>query len=100
MYNQNFSVNVNWMLQVRGWSKSELHKRAAVSLAFVSDITTGKGNPSVDVMEKISGALGVPLPLLLLPNQDLRYIVELLEALQKGHGSAGSKDGDGGSQSE
>lgn len=100
MYNQNFSVNVNWMLQVRGWSKSELHKRAAVSLAFVSDITTGKGNPSVDVMEKISGALGVPLPLLLLPNEHLRYIVDLLEALQKGHGSAGSNESLGGKPTE
>ncbi|WP_081608051.1 helix-turn-helix domain-containing protein [Metapseudomonas furukawaii] len=89
MYNQNFSENVNWLLGARDWSKTELHKRASVSLAFVSDITAGKGNPSVDVMEKISGALGVPLPLLLLPNADLRYIVELLEALQKGHGVAG-----------
>jgi transcriptional regulator with XRE-family HTH domain len=100
MYNENFSINVNWMLQVRGWSKSELHKRAAVSLAFVSDITTGKGNPSVDVMEKISGALGVPLPLLLLPNADLRYIVELLEALQKGHGRAGRNENPGGDSTD
>jgi transcriptional regulator with XRE-family HTH domain len=93
MYNQNFSKNVNWMLHVRDWSKSELHKRAGVSLAFVSDITTGKGNPSVDVMERISGALCVPLPLLLLPHKDLRYIVELLEALQKGSsGAGGEKD--------
>lgn len=92
MYNENFSINVNWMIQLRGWSKTELHKRAAVSLAFVSDITSGKGNPSVDVMEKISSALCVPLPLLLLRNEDLRYIVELLEALQKGHGSAGIQE--------
>lgn len=100
MYNENFSINVNWMIQLRGWSKTELHKRASVSLAFVSDITSGKGNPSVDVMEKISGALCVPLPLLLLPNRDLRYIVELLEALQKGHGIAGSKDAQGGPPTE
>lgn len=89
MYNQNFTENVNWLLAARQWSKTELHKRAAVSLAFVSDITAGKGNPSVEVMEKICGALDVPLPLLLLPNKDLRYIVELYEALRKGHGSAG-----------
>lgn len=46
-------------------TKNELHERSGVSISFLSDLTTGKANPSLKVMEAISIALETPLPLLL-----------------------------------
>lgn len=92
MYNEHFTENVLWLLDVRKLSRTDLHNLSGVSLATVSDITQGKGNPSMRIQEAIAKALDVALPLLLLPNRDLRYIVELLEALRKEQGS-GSSDG-------
>lgn len=60
-----FFTNVLRLLDERDMTKSELSKVSGVSMSFLSDVTTGKGNPSLEVMEKISVALGVPLSLLL-----------------------------------
>jgi transcriptional regulator with XRE-family HTH domain len=46
-------------------TKSELSKRSGVSISFLSDLTTGKANPSLKVMEAIAKALETPLPFLL-----------------------------------
>lgn len=60
-----FFTNVLRLLDERNMTKSELSKVSGVSMSFLSDVTTGKGNPSLEVMEKISIALDVPLSLLL-----------------------------------
>ncbi|MBU0801499.1 MAG: transcriptional regulator [Alphaproteobacteria bacterium] len=60
-----FFTNVLRLLDERNMTKSELSKVSGVSMSFLSDVTTGKGNPSLEVMEKIAVALGVPLSLLL-----------------------------------
>lgn len=46
-------------------TKKELSDRSSVSISFLSDLTTGKANPSLKVMEDIAAALEAPLPLLL-----------------------------------
>ena len=46
-------------------TKNDLHQISGVSNSFLSDLTTGQGNPSLKVMEAIAKALDVPLPLLL-----------------------------------
>ena len=46
-------------------TKNELSERSGVSISFLSDLTTGKANPSLKVMEAIAKALETPLPLLL-----------------------------------
>lgn len=46
-------------------TKHELSERSGVSISFLSDLTTGKANPSLKVMEAIAKALETPLPLLL-----------------------------------
>lgn len=65
VYNQIFFTNVLRILDERGMAKNELHERAGVSISFLSDLTNGKANPSLKVMEKIAEALETPLPLLL-----------------------------------
>jgi transcriptional regulator with XRE-family HTH domain len=63
-------------MQEQELSKLELANRAGLSVSFVSDITTGKANPSLKVMASLAKALQVPLPLLLLePSGDIWSLV-------------------------
>ncbi|CAD7741863.1 MULTISPECIES: transcriptional regulator [Xanthomonas] len=65
MYNHILFTNILRILDERGMTKNELSKRADVSISFLSDLTNGKANPSLKVMEAIADALETPLPLLL-----------------------------------
>jgi transcriptional regulator with XRE-family HTH domain len=65
MYNQIFFTNILRLIDEQGVTKTELADRAGMSISFLSDITNGIGNPSLEIMESISEALGVPLPALL-----------------------------------
>lgn len=65
MYNYIFFTNVLRILDERDMTKNELATLSGVSISFLSDLTTGKANPSLKVMESIAGALNTPLPLLL-----------------------------------
>lgn len=65
MYNYIFFTNVLRILDEMGMTKHELADKSGVSISFLSDITTGKGNPSLKVMEDVAKALQTPLPLLL-----------------------------------
>ena len=46
-------------------TKQDLADKAGISISFLSDLTNGKANPSLKIMENISEALNTPLPLLL-----------------------------------
>lgn len=48
-----------------GLTKNDLAQRAGISVSFLSDLTNGKGNPSLRIMEAIADALETPLPTLL-----------------------------------
>lgn len=65
MYNYIFFTNVLRLLDERHMTKHELAERSGVSLSFLSDVTSGQGNPSLKVMEAVARALEVPLPALL-----------------------------------
>ena len=60
-----FYTNVLRILDERNMTKTDLAKRSGVSISFLSDLTTGKANPSLKVMEAIAAALETPLPELL-----------------------------------
>lgn len=65
MYNQIFFTNVLRLLDEQGMTKNELADRAGISVSFLSDLTNGKANPSLKIMDAIATALDAPLPLLL-----------------------------------
>ena len=65
LYNYIFFTNVLRLLDERHMTKKELSDRSGVSISFLSDLTTGKANPSLKVMQDIAKALDAPLPLLL-----------------------------------
>lgn len=65
MYIRIFFTNVIRLLREREMTISELHHLSGVSISFLSDLTKGKGNPSLKVMQQIAEAFNLPLPLLL-----------------------------------
>lgn len=58
-------INILRYLALRGLKKSDLAAKANVSISYISDVTNGKGNPSLDTMVAIADALAVPLVALL-----------------------------------
>jgi transcriptional regulator with XRE-family HTH domain len=76
MYNQIFFTNVLRMLDETGITKNELADHAGISVSFLSDLTNGKANPSLKILEAIAHALDTPLPALL-------EITDLDEATRK-----------------
>ena len=58
-------TNILRQLDEQGMTKDELAKVAKVSNSFLTDITHGKGNPSLKIMTRIANALNTPLPTLL-----------------------------------
>ncbi len=65
MYSLIFFTNVLRLLEDRGITKHELADSAEISISFLSDLTNGKANPSLKIMEAIAQALHEPLPSLL-----------------------------------
>jgi transcriptional regulator with XRE-family HTH domain len=65
VYNHIFFTNVLRLMDMRGLTKAELSEHANISTSFLSDLTNGKANPSLKIMEAIAAALETPLPLLL-----------------------------------
>lgn len=65
VYIQIFETNILRLLEEHDMTKQELAEKADISISFLSDLTHGKANPSLKIMESIADALDVPLPHLL-----------------------------------
>ena len=80
MHSYIFFTNILRLLDERSMTKSELADLSGVSVSFLSDLTTGKANPSLRVMEAIAAALEMPLPVMLertdLSQEDLATLAE------------------------
>ncbi len=79
LYETIFFTNVLRILEDRKMTKLELSKLSGVSISFLSDLTNGKANPSLRVMEEIALALGVPLSYLLETTDLDQATLKLLE---------------------
>ena len=64
MYSLIFFTNVLRLLDEQNMTKFELAERSGISISFLSDLTNGKANPSLKIMEAIAQALHEPLPAL------------------------------------
>lgn len=82
MYNQILFTNILRLLEELGMTKHDLADKAKISVSFLSDLTNGKANPSLKIMEAIADALDTPLPIL-LELTDLNR--EQLDALAGSH---------------
>lgn len=81
LYNQIFFTNILRLLEERNWTKEQLSEISGVSISFISNLTNGKGNPSLRIMEQLANALETPLPSL-LETTDLNQ--KVLEQLSGG----------------
>ena len=81
MYNQIFFTNILRILDEKGITKEQLSKMSGVSMGFICDLTNGKSNPSLRIMEQIADALDTPLPALL---EETDMDSKTLEALTGG----------------
>jgi DNA-binding XRE family transcriptional regulator len=82
---------INKSLQNRSWSQAELARRAHLSKATISDISSGKVEPSFEACVKIAKAFSVPalqvlriaglLPQTELGQQEFEQIVYIFENL-------------------
>jgi transcriptional regulator with XRE-family HTH domain len=80
VYGLLFFTNVLRLLKERAITKYELADRAGISISFLSDLTNGKANPSLKIMEAIALALNEPLPALLETTDLDRQSISLLTA--------------------
>jgi transcriptional regulator with XRE-family HTH domain len=78
MYNHIFFTNILRILDEKGITKEQLSKISGVSMGFICDLTNGKGNPSLRIMEQIADALDTPLPALLEETDLDRQSLEVL----------------------
>ncbi|WP_066558853.1 helix-turn-helix domain-containing protein [Croceicoccus bisphenolivorans] len=51
--------NVRRLREAKGWSQEDYADRAGIHRTYVSDIERGRRNPTVTVVEKLAGPLGV-----------------------------------------
>lgn len=65
MHNTIFFTNILRLLDERDMTKHKLAELTGVSISVLSEITNGKGNPTLKTMMAISEALQTPLPMLL-----------------------------------
>ena len=90
MHNEIFFTNILRRLDEQGMTKNELAERAGMSISFLSDLTNGKANPSLKIMESLAEALDTPLTLL-LENTDVS--LQDLEILSNGKSAKLLPDG-------
>jgi transcriptional regulator with XRE-family HTH domain len=90
VHNQIFFTNVLRLLDEQNMTKSELADKAEISVSFLSDLTNGKANPSLKIMDAIAKALNASLPAL-LEITDLDQ--ETLDALAGGKAIKSLPDG-------
>jgi transcriptional regulator with XRE-family HTH domain len=67
----------------RGWSQDDLADRAGLRKALISELETGKGNPTVGTLQRIATGLGVSVREMLREDADpvVAEIVALLRRL-------------------
>ncbi|AJP74174.1 hypothetical protein TS85_01010 [Sphingomonas hengshuiensis] len=54
-----FGRNVRSARREKGWTQEQLAFEADVKRSYLSEIESGKRNPTLDIVEKIAVALGV-----------------------------------------
>lgn len=58
--------NIRRLWLAKGWSQEDYADRAGIHRTYVSDIERGSRNPTILVLEKLAGPLGVPAAELLM----------------------------------
>lgn len=54
------SLNMRRLRQLKDWSQEGLAHQAGLHRTYISDLERGARNPTIEVVDKIAVALGVP----------------------------------------
>ena len=65
---QVFAENFRQARIAAGLSQTDVHRRTGLTQAYISEIETCVSNPSLEIMAKLAGAVGIPLHELLKPH--------------------------------
>jgi len=64
---ERLSFNMRRLRQSKSWSQEELGHQSGIHRTYISDLERGARNPTIQVVERIAVALGVPCGELLDP---------------------------------
>lgn len=67
---------INRMRIIKEITQTELSIKTGISQTYISQIENNRKNPSIEVLETISKALDVPLPILLFYSMDQEDVKE------------------------
>lgn len=76
-----FGENIRRIRMQKGFSQKEAASRAGFTPAYWGYLERGQKNPSVEVIEKIAGSLGVKAHLLFINSYDNNLPVEFLQMM-------------------
>lgn len=62
---QRFAANLRHLREIRGFSQEDVAELAGLHRTYVGSVERGERNVSIDNMERLARALGVPLKELL-----------------------------------
>lgn len=65
-----FGLNVRRCRQQKGWSQARLAIEADLDRTYVTEIESGRRNPTLEVVQKIAGALALDVRVLFAPTDD------------------------------
>lgn len=54
-------MRIRYLRSLRKWSQEDLALEANVNKNYICDLENGRRNPSLDILERISDALGITL---------------------------------------
>jgi transcriptional regulator with XRE-family HTH domain len=82
------AANLRAARQARGWRLDDLAERSGVSRGMLQQIETGRTNPSVATLARISATLGVAIGRLVEPAEELGQLVRREAATPRRAGRA------------
>jgi transcriptional regulator with XRE-family HTH domain len=74
------AANLRALRQMRGWRLDDLASRSGVSRGMLQQIETGRTNPSVATLARISATLGTSIGQLVEPPEELGLVVRAADA--------------------
>lgn len=54
-------MRIAYLRKLKGWSQLDLSLEADINRNYISDLESGRRNPSMDVLERICKAFGITL---------------------------------------
>ena len=78
VYSVEIGKNIVLFRTIKGMTQEALAFYAGVSISRLRDIEHGVANPSIDILESISLAFGIALPVLFLFSLDEKEILDMI----------------------